>query len=62
MTLLKNKSKLLFRRRELRKRQKKQEEVLWQMIRNRKLGIKFRREGNLDKILGRIKEFFPSPL
>lgn len=120
MTILKNKSQLLYRRRELRKKQTKHEEILWKHIRNRKLGVKFRRqysvggyvldfycpeiklvieldgvqhykkenflydkdrteylrilgfnvlrfknteiEKNLEKVLSKIKRFFPSPL
>ncbi len=55
MTLLKNKSKLLPRRRELRKNQTKQEEILWEKIRNRKLGIKFKRQYSIG---GYVLDFY----
>ena len=55
MTLLKNKSQLLFRRRELRKKQTKQEEILWQYIRNRKLGVKFKRQYSVG---GYVLDFY----
>jgi very-short-patch-repair endonuclease len=55
MTLLKNKSKLLPRRRELRRKQTKQEEILWQLIRNRKLGVKFRRQYSIG---GYVLDFY----
>ncbi|MFA6273767.1 MAG: endonuclease domain-containing protein [Candidatus Paceibacterota bacterium] len=55
MTLLKNKSRLLPRRRELRKNQTKQEEILWQYIRNRKLGVKFKRQYSVG---GYVLDFY----
>ncbi len=55
MTILKNKSQLLPRRRELRKNQTKQEETLWQEIRNRKLGVKFRRQYSVG---GYVLDFY----
>ena len=55
MTLLKNKHQLLYRRRELRKRQTKHEDILWQLIRNRKLGVKFRRQYSMGSY---ILDFF----
>ncbi|MFA6586279.1 MAG: endonuclease domain-containing protein [Candidatus Paceibacterota bacterium] len=55
MTILKNKSQLLFRRRELRKKQTKQEEILWQCIRNRKLGVKFKRQYSIG---GYVLDFY----
>lgn len=55
MTILKNKSQLLFRRRELRKNQTKQEKMLWKEIRNRKLGIKFRRQYSVG---GYVLDFY----
>ena len=55
MTILKNKSQLLPRRRELRKNQTKQEEVLWKHIRNRKLGFKFKRQYSIG---GYILDFY----
>lgn len=55
MTLLKNKSQLLPRRRELRKNQTKHEEILWQQIRNRKFGIKFRRQYSIG---GYVLDFY----
>ena len=55
MTILRNKSKLLPRRRELRRNQTKQEKVLWGCIRNRKLGIKFKRQYSVG---GYILDFY----
>src|SRR3989338_1817930 len=55
MTLLKNKSKLLPRRRELRKNQTKHEEILWEYIRNRKLGFKFKRQYSIG---GYVLDFY----
>ena len=55
MTILKNKPKLLPRRRELRKNQTKHEEILWECIRNRKLGIKFKRQYSIG---GYILDFY----
>jgi very-short-patch-repair endonuclease len=55
MTLLKNKNKLLFRIRELRKEQTRQEKILWDAIRNRKLGFKFRRQYSIG---GYILDFY----
>jgi len=55
MTILKNKSKLLPRRRELRKEQTKQEKILWEAIRNRKLGFKFRRQYSIG---GYVLDFY----
>ncbi|OGI65562.1 hypothetical protein A3A95_02790 [Candidatus Nomurabacteria bacterium RIFCSPLOWO2_01_FULL_39_18] len=55
MTLLKNKSKLLPRRRELRKNQTKHEEILWEHIRNRKLGFKFKRQYSIG---GYVLDFY----
>ena len=55
MTILKNKSQLLPRRRELRKNQTKQEEILWGNIRNRKLGIKFKRQYSIG---GYVLDFY----
>src|SRR3989338_10043326 len=57
MTLLKNKSKLLPRRRELRRNQTKQEEILWQKIRNRQLGFKFKMQYSIG---GYILDFYCS--
>lgn len=55
MTILNNKSQLLPRRRELRKSQTKQEEILWELIRNRKLGFKFKRQYSIS---GYILDFY----
>ena len=55
MTILKNKSQLLPRRRELRKNQTKQEKILWQCIRNRNLGFKFKRQYSIG---GYILDFY----
>ena len=55
MTILKNKSQLLFRRRELRQAQTLQEEILWEHIRNRKLGFKFRRQYSVG---GYVLDFY----
>ncbi len=55
MTLLKNKSKLLFRRRELRHKQTQEEKILWEVIRNRKLGFKFRRQYSVG---GYVLDFY----
>ena len=55
MTILRNKSKLLPRRRELRKSQTKQEEILWRNIRNRKLGVKFKRQYSIG---GYVLDFY----
>ncbi|MCX6751568.1 MAG: endonuclease domain-containing protein [Candidatus Nomurabacteria bacterium] len=55
MTILKNKSQLLYRRKELRKNQTKQEEILWKCIRNRKLGVKFRRQYSVG---GYVLDFY----
>src|SRR3989338_9243321 len=43
-----NKSSTKERRRELRKNQTKVEKELWLKIRNRQLGVKFRRQYNID--------------
>ncbi|HNW71922.1 MAG TPA: endonuclease domain-containing protein [Candidatus Paceibacterota bacterium] len=55
MTLLKNKSRLCSRRRELRRKQTKQEGLLWKSIRNRNLGVKFRRQYSIG---GYILDFY----
>jgi very-short-patch-repair endonuclease len=55
MTILKNKSKLLYRRRELRRKQTKPEEILWRCVRNRKMGIKFRRQYSVG---GYVLDFY----
>jgi len=55
MTLLKNKSQLLFRRRELRQEQTPEENILWHHIRNRKLGLKFRRQYSVG---GYVLDFY----
>ena len=55
MTILKNKSQLLFRRRELRRKQTKQEEILWECLRNRKMGIKFKRQYSIG---GYVLDFY----
>lgn len=55
MTILKNKSQLLPRRRELRKNQTKHEQILWEHIRNRKLGFKFRRQYSIG---GYVLDFY----
>jgi len=55
MTILKNKSKLLYRRRELRRNQTKQEKILWQCVRNRKLGVKFKRQYSIG---GYVLDFY----
>lgn len=55
MTILKNKRKLLGRRRELRKEQTEQEKILWENIRNRKLNVKFRRQYSVG---GYILDFY----
>jgi len=59
MTILKNKSQLLPRRRELRRNRTKQEEVLWKHIRNRKLGLKFKRQYSMG---GYVLDFFCSEI
>lgn len=55
MTILKNKNKFLARRRELRKEQTSEEKILWQAVRNRKLGFKFRRQYSVG---GYILDFY----
>ena len=55
MTLLKNRHQLLPRRRELRKNQTKQKEILWKHIRNRKLGFKFKRQYSMG---GYVLDFY----
>lgn len=55
MTILKNKNKFLHRRRELRKQQTQQEKILWETIRNRRLGFKFRRQYSVD---GYVLDFY----
>src|SRR3989344_1264839 len=55
MTILKNKNQLLERRRELRKEQTQSEKLLWERLRNRKLGFKFRRQYSVG---GYILDFY----
>ena len=59
MTILKNKSRLLFRRRELRRKQTKHEEILWRSVRSRKLGVKIRRQYSVG---GYVLDFYCSEL
>lgn len=59
MTILKNKSKLLPRRRELRRNQTRQEEILWRCIKNRKLGVKFKRQYSIG---GYVLDFYSSEI
>ncbi len=46
-----NKTKLLERRRELRKNLTPQEEKLWSYLRNKKLGFKFRRQHGIGSYI-----------
>ena|SRR3989344_3509252 len=55
MTILKNRNQLLARRRELRKEQTPQEKLLWECVRNRKFGFKFRRQYSVG---GYILDFY----
>ncbi|MEK7081133.1 MAG: endonuclease domain-containing protein [Patescibacteria group bacterium] len=55
--LIHNNEKLKDRRRELRKRSTKEEEMLWLKIRNNKLGYKFKRQHSIG---GYILDFYCS--
>jgi len=57
MPLLHNNEKLKDRRRELRKRSTKTEEILWSKIRNNKLRCKFKRQHSIG---GYILDFYCS--
>lgn len=55
--LVHNNEKLKDRRRDLRKRSTKEEEILWSEIRNNKLGYKFKRQHSIG---GYILDFYCS--
>ena len=55
MTDIHNIQNMLARRRELRKRSTKQEKVLWQELKNKKLGYKFRRQHSIG---GYVADFY----
>jgi very-short-patch-repair endonuclease len=55
--LVHNNEKLKDRRRELRERSTKEEEILWSRIRNNKLGCKFKRQHSIG---GYILDFYCS--
>ncbi len=55
MPLVHNNEKLKERRRELRHRSTKEEEILWSKIRNNKLGCKFKRQHSIG---GYILDFY----
>ena len=55
MKLIHNLQQLMDRRRELRKRQTQAEKLLWNEIRNNKLGVKFRRQYSIG---GYILDFY----
>jgi len=55
MTIIKNKNQLLVRRRELRREQTTDEKILWEELRNRKQGFKFRRQYSIG---GYILDFY----
>jgi very-short-patch-repair endonuclease len=57
MPLVHNHEKLKERRRELRKRSTKTEEILWSKIRNNQLGYKFKRQHSIG---GYILDFYCS--
>jgi very-short-patch-repair endonuclease len=57
MPLIHNNEKLKDRRRELRKRSTKEEEILWSKIRNNKIGCKFKRQHSIG---GYILDFYCS--
>ncbi len=57
MVLIHNNEKLKERRRELRKRSTKTEEILWLKIRNNQLGCKFKRQHSIG---GYIIDFYCS--
>src|SRR3989344_2066062 len=57
MSLVHNNEKLKDRRRELRQRATKEEEILWAKIRNNKLGCKFKRQHSIG---GYILDFYCS--
>ena len=57
MPLVHNNEKLKERRRELRQRSTKEEEILWSKIRNNKLGYKFKRQHSIG---GYILDFYCS--
>ena len=57
MSLVHNNEKLKDRRRELRQRSTKQEEILWSKIRDRQLGLKFKRQHSIG---GYILDFYCS--
>ena len=59
MPLFHNNEKLKERRRELRKRSTKSEEILWKKIRNNQLGSKFKRQHSIG---GYILDFYCSEL
>ncbi len=52
-----NISRLKYRRKELRHRQTIEEEMLWEELRNNKLGVKFRRQYS---VLGYVTDFYCS--
>lgn len=55
MTDIHNIQNMLVRRRELRKRSTKQEQALWQKLKNKKLGYKFRRQHSIG---GYVTDFY----
>ena len=57
--LVHNNERLKDRRRELRKRSTKEEEILWSKIRNNKIGYKFKRQHSIG---GYILDFYCSEL
>jgi very-short-patch-repair endonuclease len=57
MTLLHNKEKLKDRRRELRRKSTVEEEIIWNELRDRKLGYKFKRQHSIG---GYILDFYCS--
>ena len=57
MSLLHNNAKLKERRRELRKKSTKEENILWEKIRGSKLGCKFKRQHSIG---GYILDFYCS--
>src|SRR3989344_6242418 len=57
MTLLHNKEKLKDRRRELRRRSTLEENILWDELRDNKLGYKFKRQHSIG---GYILDFYCS--
>jgi len=55
MTKISNRVKDKLKRRELRHKQTKAEEILWESLRNNKIGIKFRRQYSLE---GYVMDFY----